>query len=352
VVKGIWVFIDRLLPDPEPWGAFELWAVPLQGSPRAILRYPRVGLADQGFVRHQIAPDGRNCAFATARRDGRLGLAILDIATGTVRSLAVDDRPLHDYQPVWSPDGRWLAFARASLDSRSEGVWLIGADGGGLRQLARPNDGVPTYLYSWTPDSRRVAFAQNVGHDFVDIVTGATSVLSNTVSGSASWRERSPRYVAQAWDGGNNAQVIVGDEPGGPRRVILEGPAAGHFVRWSPTRDEFLQARLDPTRDRSSGNVGLPGTRLEIVSSDGAQVTAVPLKGNVDHFEWTPDGEAIVYLHQELVGTAQQFALLLPSLRLVQRNGSAEREFFVSPPVPGHEVAPNLSIYFAVREYP
>ena len=58
----------------------------------------------------------------------------------------------------WSPDGEQLAFTKVRGDvSERRDVFLVRADGSGLRQLTRTGDaGAPV----WSPDGDTIAYAQ------------------------------------------------------------------------------------------------------------------------------------------------------------------------------------------------
>src|SRR5690606_34281645 len=59
-----------------------------------------------------------------------------------------------EYQPRWSPDGRWLAFV--TWTSRSGGhLWKIRADGRGSPQRLTPR---ADYFRDpeWSPDGKRI----------------------------------------------------------------------------------------------------------------------------------------------------------------------------------------------------
>jgi Tol biopolymer transport system component len=69
------------------------------------------------------------------------------------------DPPECDFtiNPVWSPDGLWIAVERTggAVSAAQSGLWLMRASDGGLvRRLARSG-----YEVDWSPDSRRVVFA-------------------------------------------------------------------------------------------------------------------------------------------------------------------------------------------------
>jgi tricorn protease len=103
----------------------ELWGEPLgiQSAP-LWLRYP------------SISPDGKNIAFSF---EGHL--FIVPSAGGDAQPLSAG--PAHDTAPVWSPDGRLIAFASDRYGHYN--VFLMGADGGPSRRLTSySNDEIPT----------------------------------------------------------------------------------------------------------------------------------------------------------------------------------------------------------------
>lgn len=105
---------------------------------------------------------------------------------GTQRFLT--NSPDEDEHPIWSPDGRYIAFQRSraakdSADSNNKkyDVWIMRADGSEQRRLTfSPFD---CQQPSWTPDSRSIAYrkaARNSGDKadrefdiyLVDVQTG------------------------------------------------------------------------------------------------------------------------------------------------------------------------------------
>lgn len=58
-------------------------------------------------------------------------ILILEVATGKTRRLV--EGPLGNIDPAWSPDGKQILFV--SNRSGSAQIWLVNADGTGLRQL-------------------------------------------------------------------------------------------------------------------------------------------------------------------------------------------------------------------------
>jgi Tol biopolymer transport system component len=122
---------------------------------------------DQGA----LSPNGRSLAFVSSRGDGSTDIYIMDVDSRRVRNLT--NSRGGDFRPSWSPDGRTIAFssdrgtgfphqgfpARAGKweHVHAASVYLIGADGSGLRPLTTDPmmmSGSP----KWSADGRRVVF--------------------------------------------------------------------------------------------------------------------------------------------------------------------------------------------------
>src|SRR5437870_4664116 len=59
--------------------------------------------------------------------------------------------------PVWSPDGTKIAFARYNINSKFAEIFVMNADGSDQRRLTQSgNDRSPT----WSPDGTKIAFAR------------------------------------------------------------------------------------------------------------------------------------------------------------------------------------------------
>ncbi|GLC23800.1 S41 family peptidase [Roseisolibacter agri] len=100
-----------------------------------------------------ISPDGRTIAFAY-----RGDVWTVPTGGGVAAPLTID--PAHDYHPVWSRDGKWIAFA--SDRSGNFDVYVMPATGGAARRLTQHSaDDVPT---DFTPDGSAVTFVSSRMH--------------------------------------------------------------------------------------------------------------------------------------------------------------------------------------------
>src|SRR5207249_3431564 len=73
-----------------------------------------------------------------------------------------------EYQPTWSPDGKWLAYTATkrdltTIDSVAEDahVWLIAADGGQPGRELTDRFDRRAQRPRWSPDSRKLYFLAN-----------------------------------------------------------------------------------------------------------------------------------------------------------------------------------------------
>lgn len=120
------------IEDGRNW----LFRVPLEGPPEKLVL--------RGLFPDE-SPDGRTLAFSV-----RDTIWLMDKASGARTVLLVPwavGRPA--YKPMWSPDGRWIAFMR--WNGHRQELWRIRPDGTGRRRI----DTGPIMVgghYAWTPD--------------------------------------------------------------------------------------------------------------------------------------------------------------------------------------------------------
>jgi tricorn protease len=99
-----------------------------------------------------ISPDGKLVAFSY------LGdIWVVEAIGGTARPVTM--HPAHDMAPVFSPDGRWLAFS--SNRHGSYNVFVVPVQGGHPRRLTFDSDN--DLVTSWSPDGKRILFASTRG---------------------------------------------------------------------------------------------------------------------------------------------------------------------------------------------
>jgi hypothetical protein len=133
-------------------GALTYRTVPSRPNPLLWIRRDGTVIgeaAPPGFYTDpQISPDGTQVALATRESpNGNWDVSVLDLKSGHFRKLTTD--PATDRAPVWSPDGRSIAFV--SFRPGAPGLYLKNANGVGSEEMVLPSQGV-VWPYQWTRD--------------------------------------------------------------------------------------------------------------------------------------------------------------------------------------------------------
>ncbi len=110
------------------------------------------------------------------RAQFRIALFTMNPDGTSVRRLTKPDWGFADSDPWWSPDGKKVVFERDDLAADNADLWLINADGTGLRRLtdcnADPGCG-GNFTPAWTPDGHTIVFTHccvpRNGGEFQDI---------------------------------------------------------------------------------------------------------------------------------------------------------------------------------------
>jgi Tol biopolymer transport system component len=201
-----------------------------------------------------LSPDGRHVLFS-GERAGRRGLWVADLAGGAPRLLSqTADAEGFDGQGAWSPDGRTVAFARAVsrvsgdevvrwseialLDMASGAVRSLGIEG-----LPEPDVRDPV----WSPDGARIAFVAVQDGDggrvwSVPAEGGAATPLTPEEVGALApaFSPDGSRLAFLAPDSVGRVQVWVQERAGAPRRLTDHLDVAPTRIRWTPDGGELL----------------------------------------------------------------------------------------------------------------
>jgi Tol biopolymer transport system component len=207
---------------------------------------------------------------------------------GAARPVALTDRRARDLRPRWSPDGAQVAFF--SDASGNDEIWVVNADGTGLRRLT-DHPGAD-FDPDWLPDGRLLFASDRDGDENIYVLDpgdGAITQLTHYDSGRTGGPSAAAdgRRITFSSDGIFSWQVYVLDVGSGAIERIT-GPAPGACnPAWRPGSDRIAYM--------SGGD--LIGTDLRSVAPSGADSRRLAGDtGNNEDPQFAEDGSRMVWV--------------------------------------------------------
>ncbi len=197
--------------------------------------------------------------------------------------LGGSERRLLDF-PVggfsWSPDGRWLAAARArskgETTPESGGIHLIPAGGGEPRAVTFPKPPAEDRFPAFSPDGRALAYATCAAQSDTRRLRRLRPVPSTPTRGPRARRDACPGSScgSTVWPG--RATVARSSHGSGPTTATCG--VCGPTVALLPSEWSWRVATLTPPSPRAariaSGSRGVSGNPSSTASSSAAPPTA------------------------------------------------------------------------------
>jgi Tol biopolymer transport system component len=273
---------------------FDLWRYPTAGAAKDnVQRAVRI-TRQTGQVQTPTAdPSDRQIAFLSDS-GGHANLWILTPATDDIRQITHErDRSVALGVPVWSPDGKRIAFVSSRGNAGLVfGVWSVDPDGGNLRNLAPRGLGV-----AWSPDGRWLYYV-DVGVLYKVAATGGTPirVRSGPARNVVGVDKNTLYFVVDRTltDGRPGFEIHAATPEDAPSR-LLAGIPARRAPQWqivNPSLSPDGTALAMPLTDGVTTNIW----SLSTVTGQWQQITDFDERPTfiVRRVSWSADGQSIL----------------------------------------------------------
>ncbi len=262
-----------------------------------------------------VAAEPGRIAFQANRDNDTSGIYLIDADGSNVVPL-VDDASIHEMDPVWSPNGSWIAYTTMSADgSLAGGVFMVDVSGGDPVQVD------DNFAYSpavWSPDGSMLAVGGDGSSRGIGVYDVDEQRLDRLTEDGGTAPHWSPDGTRIAYNVAPPNDIRIVDVASGDVRNVTDDPWNDSVARWTDdgTRLVFVSDRdTDQTKDsQQSWVVDAGGGEAQLL---GEPVLAFA--------HWpSPDGEWLAYASEDG-----------GELRLSRGDGSQDRA--VHPTLPADQ---------------
>ncbi len=301
----------------------------------------------RAVVQTEFSPDAKFVAYTILRYDrpGRPWpqLWVMDLATSKSRRVGSENDVAGS--PVWSPDGRWIAYDGAA--EGKQGLAIVHPDGSSATFLSEahgtnaplPETGAEV---AWSPDSKQIAFISATPGPETTDATGDPIVITRYL------------YKPDAGEGltrfndNRRLHIFIVDVATKNVRQVTNGNNYEHSIDWSPRGDEIVFAS-----DRSPETDQFFNYDLFVLKLSDGSIRRLTATENAEYDpKWSPDGKMIAFRATKRGLTDRETTMEDTHVWVLNADGSNRHELVTIDNRQGAPVwAPDgKSVYFTLQE--
>jgi Tol biopolymer transport system component len=268
------------------------------GGPEYVLAPLNSPVADfhqwrQEWRQADWSPDGKFLAVADDPPEASPGIFLVSVASSDKQRLTTMPSPGYDIAPTFSPDGKIVAFVRAT--GINQDIYLVSSTGGAPQRLTYLNKPIGG-AFSWTPDGKEILFSSPGEQE------SHGSLWRVSVTGGAPER-LSFGGAEEAWEPALSRQGNLLAYTQVPTNVNIWQLQLSSFHRpmHSPSKlisSTRLQSAPQFSPDGKKivfASDRLGSTDIWVCNRDGSNPVRLTRMGTVGTPRWSPDGRQIVF---------------------------------------------------------
>jgi Tol biopolymer transport system component len=240
------------------------------------------------------SPDGQSIAYV-ALRDEKASVQVIAADGSRVTPVATSFKLVE--HPSWAPGSDQLVFIGSAEGIRSEKLYVVKADGLGLRPIIEaPGEDSRYDTPAWSRDGKRIAFTMMVlayaGIVTVPATGGKPHMVSRKFGGREPVRELDPawspdgKHFALACSSGRERGICTMDQDGKNSKRLTMSSGYNGEPTWSPdgTYIAFTTGRDGPLR-------------IYVMNADGSGLRRLSDGPGHDFTaSWAPGGKRLVFV--------------------------------------------------------
>jgi Tol biopolymer transport system component/DNA-binding winged helix-turn-helix (wHTH) protein len=204
-----------------------------------------------------LSPDRQHLAFSWNGGDGP-HFSLYVKLVGTQESLRLTKQASIDFNPVWSPDGRYIAFCR--IVKGGTGIYIIPALGGVERRVRETHwqeeEFYQVFWYfgrlSWSPDGKLLAYSDGTGPNepaSIFLLSLDSLEIRRLTTPQGSVGDYNPVFSPDgrtlAFNRGSQGVTSIYTAPvsGGEEQRLITGVQYGWGLAWTPDGRDIVFAK-------------------------------------------------------------------------------------------------------------